>query len=45
MPMPTLVDPERPDEVGLEVGVAVPGIITMLVDLGDADAVDAELEM
>lgn len=42
MPMPTLADPERPDEdAGIEVGIVMPEFTAVLVELRDANAVDA----
>lgn len=42
MPMPTLADPERPDEdAGTEVGLVVAELTAVLVELRGANAVDA----
>lgn len=46
VPMPTFADSERPDDDAEEVvGVAVPELVVVCVELCDARAVDAELEM
>ncbi|MCJ1422168.1 hypothetical protein MMC29_000047 [Sticta canariensis] len=44
--MPTLAESERPDDDAEdEVGVAVPELVAVCLEPGDASAVDAELEM